>query len=116
MSIETDDVKMEELLLKNGFNKKNIAVMKKSIIQGGDPDETLFKLTLELKNRFFKGCFMIAVLFIILVYHVIAESNAAIMAVSIAIAFALIAIYYITPLNLGYKSFLLIKSGKISLK
>ena len=109
MSIETDDEKMEELLLENGFNKKNIAVMKRAIVRGEDPDETLFDITLELKNRFFNGCLCLCVCLVPLIFYSIKGELDGVIVACILMLFGFIVVYYIVPMNLAWKAYLFFK-------
>ncbi|MBW7981298.1 hypothetical protein [Enterobacillus tribolii] len=111
-SMETDDAKMEEILLKNGFSPENIAHMKKIIERGQIPDETLYKLTLELKDRFIRGCFISFLCSLPFFYYLITGSLISITSSFIVTLFSLAVIFYIGPINLTWKAYSFIKKLK----
>ncbi len=111
-SMETDDVKMEEILLKNGFNKKNITLMKKIIIRGGDPDERLHDIVLELKNRFIRGIFICVICFAPTLFNLISKDSGPIIAPLMATFIGLLSVYYVTPMSLAWKAYRFMRNNK----
>ncbi|AJJ67016.1 hypothetical protein BZ16_3405 [Yersinia pseudotuberculosis PB1/+] len=50
------ELEMEKKLLNNGFTAKNIAHMRKIISRDDKQKETYSSLLIDLKKRFFAGC------------------------------------------------------------
>lgn len=86
--------------------------MKIAIIQGGDPNDTLFKITLELKNRFFNGCLCICACLVPLVFYGITGGIDEIIVACALMILGFIAVYYIIPMNLAWKAYQFIKDKK----
>ncbi|MEQ9851496.1 MULTISPECIES: hypothetical protein [Pectobacterium] len=105
-----NDQEIEKELLENGFTQNDINFMRKIISRGGDSEETLLMLMHTLKSRFHTGCFLCVVLIAIFIAILIIRND--IIVISVYFSFTLIfvfLIYYITPMNLAYKSYSYLK-------
>ncbi|CNI21293.1 membrane protein [Yersinia aldovae] len=100
------ELEMEKNLLNNGFTAKNIVHMRKIISRDDMKKETYSSLLKDLKRRFFAGCFICAILFTPLIFMMFNDyTSDEIFSYLIALAFGLYMTYYITPLNLAWKSY-----------
>ncbi|CNK29087.1 membrane protein [Yersinia aldovae] len=97
---------MEKKLLDNGFTDKNIVHMRKIISRDNTQKETYSSLLKDLKKRFMGGCLICAILFIPLVTMIFNDyTSDEIFSYLVALIFGLYITYYITPLNLAWKSY-----------
>ncbi|ABS46978.1 MULTISPECIES: hypothetical protein [Yersinia pseudotuberculosis complex] len=100
------ELEMEKKLLNNGFTAKNIAHMRKIISRDDKKKETYSSLLIELKKRFFAGCLICAILFTPLIFMMFNDyTSDEIFSYLVALIFGLYMTYYITPLNLAWKSY-----------
>ncbi|CNK16122.1 membrane protein [Yersinia mollaretii] len=100
------ELEMEKKLLDNGFTVKNIEHMRKIISRDEEPKETYLSLLKELKKRFFGGCLICVILFtplIIMLFNNYTTDELS--SYIIALVFGLYVTYYITPMNLAWKSY-----------
>ncbi|ASY78479.1 hypothetical protein BJK05_00065 [Pectobacterium polaris] len=107
-----NDQETEKELLDNGFTKNDIVKMKKLISRGGNSEETLSMLTHSLKKAFFNGFFILAIIissFIINAIFNISSDRVEILVHFIFTIFFTLLIYYLTPMNLAYKSYAYLK-------
>ncbi len=105
-----NDQEIEKELLENGFTQGDVNFMRKIISRGENSEETLLMLTHTLKSRFHTGCFLCIVLITILITTLIIKYD--IIVISVYFLFTLIFIflvYYLTPMNLAYKSYSYLK-------
>ncbi|AJJ05846.1 membrane protein [Yersinia pseudotuberculosis] len=100
------ELEMEKKLLNNGFTAKNIAHMRKIISLDDKQKETYSSLLIDLKKRFFAGCLICAILFTPLIFMMFNDyTSDEIFSYLVALIFGLYMTYYITPLNLAWKSY-----------
>ncbi|MBN3122243.1 hypothetical protein [Pectobacterium brasiliense] len=107
-----NDQETEKELLENGFTQNDIAKMRDLISRGGNSEETLSMLTHSLKKAFFNGFFILAILissFIINAIFNISNNGVEILIHFVLTLFFILPIYYLTPMNLAYKSYSYLK-------
>ncbi|HDL8116139.1 TPA: hypothetical protein PXQ47_004211 [Yersinia enterocolitica] len=97
---------MEKKLLDNGFTDKNIVHMRKIISRDDTQKETYSSLLKDLKKRFFAGCLICAILFIPFIIMMFNDyTSGELFSYLVVLIFGLYMTYYITPLNLSWKSY-----------
>lgn len=100
------ELEMENKLLDHGFTDKNIAHMRKIISRDETQTETYSTLLEDLKKRFWAGCFICVILFTPLIFMMFNDyTSDEIFSYLVALIFGLFMTYYITPLNLAWKSY-----------
>lgn len=80
--------------------------MRKIISRDDKKKKTYSSLLIDLKKRFFAGCFICAILFAPLIFMMFNDyTSDEIFSYLVALIFGLYMTYYITPLNLAWKSY-----------
>jgi len=99
----------EKKLLDHGFSAKDIGKLKNIIKKDESQKDTLQSLVIDLSRRFWGGIIGLVLLALIGLYGIFNADKSSAISYLIALAFGVLVIYFVTPLNLSWKSYRFIK-------
>lgn len=95
----------EQQLRQNGFSAKDIRKLNRILQRSESRGDTIQGLILDLSRRFWGGVIGLVLLALIGLYGVLAADKASAVSYLIVLLFGAVAIYFVTPLNLSWKSY-----------
>lgn len=99
----------EKKLLDHGFSAKDIGKLKNIIKKDESQKDTLQSLVIDLSRRFWGGIIGLVLLALIGFYGIFNADKSSAISYLIALVFGVLVIYFVTPLNLSWKSYRFIK-------
>ena len=99
-----NDMEWESELLKKGFNENNIRHLHKILNRNGGR-ETLPALLVDLRKRFYAGCFLLFIVCIPFLLKVLFNISGGYVSHIIFLVFCLCCIYQIVPMVLAWKAY-----------
>ncbi|ARJ40797.1 hypothetical protein B1H58_01510 [Pantoea alhagi] len=93
----------EKKLLDNGFSGKDIGKLKGIIKKDQSQTDTLQSLVIDLNKRFWGGVIGLALLALVGLYGLFTADKSSAFSYFIVLAFGIVVIYFVTPLNLAWK-------------
>lgn len=103
---------IENELREKGFSEKDLNRLKQVLSKPHNRGQTLSSLIIDLSKRFWGGIICMIVLAFVAVLGLFKDSSENAFAYLIVIAFGLIVVYFITPMNLAWKARKYIASKK----
>ncbi|MCH9271058.1 hypothetical protein [Pantoea ananatis] len=102
----------EQKLLDNGFSAKNIGKLKSIINKDESKKDTLQSLVIDLSKRFWGGVIALVILALIGLNGIFNADSSNAIPYIIVLTFAFFVVYFVTPLNLAWKSYKIIRKNK----
>lgn len=102
----------EQKLLDNGFSAKNIGKLKSIINKDESKKDTLQSLVIDLSKRFWGGVIALVILALIGLNGIFNADSSNAIPYIIVLTFAFLVVYFVTPLNLAWKSYNFIRKNK----
>lgn len=102
----------EQKLLDNGFSAKNIGKLKSIINKDESKKDTLQSLVIDLSKRFWGGVIALVILALIGLNGIFNADSSNSIPYIIVLTFAFFVVYFVTPLNLSWKSYKFIRKNK----
>jgi cation transporter-like permease len=102
----------EQKLLENGFSAKNIGKLKSIINKDESKKDTLQSLVIDLSKRFWGGVIALVILALIGLNGIFNADSSNAIPYIIVLTFAFFVVYFVTPLNLAWKSYKFIRKNK----
>lgn len=95
----------EQELYNNGFSAKEIGKLKSIIKKDESKKDTLQSLVIDLSKRFWGGVIALIILMLIGLGGIFNADASNAIPYIIVLTFAFLVIYFVTPLNLAWKSY-----------
>ncbi|MDH0052832.1 hypothetical protein [Pantoea ananatis] len=102
----------EQKLLDNGFSAKNIGKLKSIINKDESKKDTLQSLVIDLSKRFWGGGIALVILALIGLNGIFNADSSNAIPYIIVLTFGFFVVYFVTPLNLAWKSYKFIRKNK----
>ena len=102
----------EQKLLDNGFSAKNIGKLKSIINKDESKKDTLQSLVIDLSKRFWGGVIALVILALIGLNGIFNADSSNAIPYIIVLTFAFFVVYFVTPLNLAWKSYKFMRKHK----
>ncbi|WP_313667166.1 hypothetical protein [Atlantibacter sp.] len=103
----------EKKLIEHGFSAKDIGKLKSIIEKDKSQQDTIQSLVLDLSKRFFGGIIGLFILILIGLYGIFNADESDAVSYIIVLGFAVLVIYFVTPLRLSWKAYKFIKQSKV---
>lgn len=103
----------EKKLIEHGFSAKDIGKLKSIIEKDESQQDTIQSLVLDLSKRFFGGIIGLFILILIGLYGIFNADESDTVSYIIVLGFAVLVIYFVTPLRLSWKAYKFIKQSKV---
>ncbi|MGC1021927.1 hypothetical protein WKH71_13860 [Pantoea agglomerans] len=95
----------EQKLLQNGFSAKEIGKLKSIIQKDESKKDTLQSLVIDLSKRFWGGVIALIILMLIGMDGIFNAEPSDSIPYIVVLTFAFLVVYFVTPLNLAWKSY-----------
>jgi len=95
----------EQELYNNGFSAKEIGKLKSIIKKDESKKDTLQSLVIDLSKRFWGGVIALIILMLIGLGGIFNADASNAIPYIVVLTFAFLVIYFVTPLNLAWKSY-----------
>jgi len=102
----------EQELYNNGFSAKEIGKLKSIIKKDESKKDTLQNLVIDLSKRFWGGVIALIILMLIGLGGIFNVDASNAIPYIVVLTFAFLVIYFVTPLNLAWKSYKLTRACK----
>lgn len=103
----------EQKLLQNGFSAKDIFKLNGILRRNENRGDTIQSLIVDLSRRFWGGVIGLILLLLIGIYGVLTADKASAISYLIVLLFGAVVIYFVTPLNLSWKSYRFQKKHRV---